>query len=77
MSDRLRFCVLPGEAGLLGPQSEFPRRPAGFCTAPGPGPSPHALDWPGSRCEPPLQPCRAAATGNKKSIDRKKKGLLK
>ena len=65
--------MLPGEAGLLGPQSGPPPRPAGLCTAPGSDSSPHALGWPGSKCEPPPLPCQAASTKERNRERRKKR----
>lgn len=58
---------LPGAAGPLGPQSAPPSHPAGPCTAPGSGPSPRVLGWPGSRCALPRPPCRAASAEDAES----------
>lgn len=56
-----KYPEIPGEDGLLCPQSGPPEPPAGPCTAPGSCPSPRVLGWPGSRCGPPPPPCRAAS----------------
>lgn len=70
---------LPGVVGPPGPQSAPLAHPAGPCTAPGSDPSPRVLGWPGSRCELPLLPCRAASAeeeAEKPVSDAKKKHLL-